>query len=217
MRPPLITLVLLLVIPFGIPAARGQAPSSTGRPSVDADPSSRCRTRAPTLDSVLAAYERRSNAKAQQARALGLAKKARRSAWLPQLVLSAEHRQRNDWDRDREIAAALQLRERTGQGQVFRAQMRWHLDRLVHHHASLAALRFARTLVTSHRQERAGVARNYAQWRLIWGQACAGPVSATRFEQAALLRAELVSATGMALPSIAPGRVKPNLSVPPAR
>lgn len=205
MRPPTLAFLLLLVAPLLGSTARAQPNAPGSRAS--ATPS-QCWTRAPSLDSVLAAYERRSQAKAQQRRAVRLAKKARHSAWLPQLVLSAEHRRRNDWDRDREVAAALQLRERLGQGQVFRAQMRWHLDRLVHHHASLAALRFARTLATAHQAERTRIARSYAQWLVIWNQACARPVSAARYEQAVLLRAELVAVTGVALPSVSPRRVK---------
>lgn len=153
------------------------------------------------LPALLSAYDRRSGARQQKARALHMARRARHSAWLPQLLVSAEHRRRSDQSLDRQVATALGLQNKRGEGLVLRAQMRWSLERLVHHHASLSALRFARTLSVQHQASRMELASLYARWKMLFHRACRGDLTQEQYAQSVVLRAQVMAATGLKLPA----------------
>lgn len=167
-----------------------------------------CVREAPSLASILSAFDRRVGVRTQQAQVRQLVRRARHAAWLPQLVLSAEHRDRQDEAQDTELAAALRLHARDEQVLVLRARMRWNLDRLVHHHSSLAALRFAQRVGREHRAARQQLAVTYAQWKGLQAQGCRSGWTRVQYEELLRLRAMVIADTGLALPEPGPWRVK---------
>lgn len=184
-------------------------PVSGTAPSVQA---SSCSVALASLPMVLRAFDQRERAPEQQRILARMELRARRAAWLPQLLLSAEHRHVQDQERQVEVAAALRWDARFADSQVFRAQMRWQLDRLLHHHGALAARRFARQVADAHRRRRQALARQHARLFFVWRQGCRQSWPPALYEEYLLLRAEIVAATGLKLPLVAPR--PPGLRVP---
>lgn len=191
------SLTLLLMI-FARPAMKGaEAKAFVAQRA--------CALPALSLSALLAAHDARSRTKDLQARALAQVKRARASAWLPALTLSADHRRRQDQRLDQELVAPLSQQRRHEQGVVLRASMRWQLDRLVHHHASLSALRLAENLSRQHAQARSALAQRFTRWQFLYLKGCKGAAfSEQEHLDCELLRAQILVATGVVLPQVRP-------------
>lgn len=170
----------------------------------------RCSVAPASLSKVLEALDQRERAPQQQRSLARMELRARRAAWLPQLLLSAEHRHVQDQERQVQVAAALRWDARFGDSQVFRAQMRWQLDRLLHHHGALAARRFARQVADAHQRRRQALARQHARLTFVWRQGCHQGWPPALYEEYLLLRAEIIATTALALPLPAAPQRAPN-------
>lgn len=174
-------------------------------PAIDAVAPRACSLPALSLSALLAAYDAHSHTRHLEVQALAQARRARVSAWLPQLMISAEHRKRQDQREDQERVVPLSRQRRHEQGLVFRAQIRWQLNELVHHHASLSALRLAQNLAQQHAKAKSILAQNFTRWQLLFLKHCASQVlSAQERRDCELLRAQILVATGVVLPHLQP-------------
>lgn len=180
-------------------------PAAASSPSPGPIAPRACTLPALSLSALLSTYDARSAARSQQSHAEAQARRARASAWLPQVMLSAEHRRFDNRRRDQALVSPLTTQRRQEQGLVLRAQLRWELNQLVHHHASLSALRLAQNLAQQHAKARSALAQSFVRWQLLFLKSCSGAAfSAKEREQCELLRAQILVATGVLLPHAFP-------------